>query len=397
MKTSSGKQKSSKDSIQSKQNPAHFPQMSQETFRGVVFSLTPRCRKLAESLCMGPIMEGRRRQFFVLLLLLGCTHVAASWLAMPLGKSAKVHGPRRRALVRLSESQAIPPEAVDKIPPGQLADAWGRDEKAKELSEKLKGCSLWIVGLGPKKTAVGRVLARRLTRYRCYDINALMISTYQQLSAGAEPVTLAKLVASEPLGNVEQLAAAIMQQVQAYSRSVFITWDGAISTRDYSIMQQGLVVHLEQESPENVALPADGADDALNRWKDGHRMADVTVSIAPTDAADDVVLKVGNPKCQPAPYSRRPSEMSAIVFADCRFRCHIHRQESGKEPAVEGASGCKARCAGGWRVGEDQHQRQWKRQSSSSKALKRASHAHADNLIADASSEACPAFRSRAL
>ena len=83
MKTSSGKQKSSKDSIQSKQNPAHFPQMSHETFRGVVFSLTPRCRKLAESLCMGPIMEGRRRQFFVLLLLLGCTHVAASWLAMP--------------------------------------------------------------------------------------------------------------------------------------------------------------------------------------------------------------------------------------------------------------------------------------------------------------------------
>ena len=341
-----------------------------------MFSLTPRCRKLAESLCMGPIMEGRRRQFFVLLLLLGCTHVAASWLAMPLGKSAKVHGPRRRALVRLSESQAIPPEAVDKIPPGQLADAWGRDEKAKELSEKLKGCSLWIVGLGPKKTAVGRVLARRLTRYRCYDINALMISTYQQLSAGAEPVTLAKLVASEPLGNVEQLAAAIVQQVQAYSRSVFITWDGAISTRDYSIMQQGLVVHLEQEAPENVALPADGADDALDRWKDGHRMADVTVSIAPTDAADDAVMKVG--KMPATPYSWRPSEMSAIVCADCRFRGHIHRQESGKEPAVEGAGGCKARCAGRWRVGEDQHQRQWQRHvSSSSEALKSASHAHA--------------------
>jgi hypothetical protein len=126
-----------------------------------------------------------------------------------------------------------------------------------------------------------------------------MISTYQQLSADAEPVTLAKLVASEPLGNVEQLAAAIVQQVQAYSRSVFITWDGAISTRDYSIMQQGLVVHLEQEAPENVALPADGADDVLDRWKDGHRMADVTVSIASTDAADDAVMKVGNPKCQP--------------------------------------------------------------------------------------------------
>ena len=313
---------------------------------------------------------------FVPVLLLGCTHVAASWLAKPLGDSAKVQGPRRRALARLSDSQAFPPEAVDNIPPGQLADAWGRDEKAKELSEKLKGCSLWIVGLGPKKTAVGRVLARRLTRYRCYDINALMISTYQQLSAGAEPVTLAKLVASEPLGNVEQLAAAIVQQVQAYSRSVFITWDGAISTRDYSIMQQGLVVHLEQEAPENVALPADGADDVLDRWKDGHRMADVTVSIAPTDAADDAVMKVG--KMPATPYSWRPSEMSAIVCADCRFRGHIHRQESGKEPAVEGAGGCKARCAGRWRVGEDQHQRQWQRHvSSSSEALKSASHAHA--------------------
>ena len=153
------------------------------------------------------------------LVLLGCANVYASWLATPPSRMIEPRAPRRNAAARCCEEevQAVPPEAVD-IPPEKLADAWDRDEKAKELSEKLKGCSLWIVGLGPKKAAVGRVLARRLTRYRCYDINTLMTSTYQQLSAGddgAEAVTLAQLVATEPLADVEQLAAAIVQQVHS--------------------------------------------------------------------------------------------------------------------------------------------------------------------------------------
>ena len=41
--------------------------------------------------------------------------------------------------------------------------------QAKELGEKLKGCSLYLVGVGPKKTAVGRVrsIPSRLVRAAC--------------------------------------------------------------------------------------------------------------------------------------------------------------------------------------------------------------------------------------
>jgi len=122
-----------------------------------------------------------------------------------------------------------------------------------------------------------------------------MTSTYQQLAGqeeGAEPITLAKLLTSEPLEDVEQLASAVLMQVQAFSRSVFVTWDGAVSTADYAVMQQGLVVHLKQEDPEGTALPAEGAEEALEKWQAGHKKADVTVRIEDTDAADDAAFQI---------------------------------------------------------------------------------------------------------
>ena len=232
--------------------------------------------------------------------LLICVGVAA-WQLPPLVAPATV---TFRAAARCvtphcsgssDDEPMISPELVEAIPPGQLADAWQREEKAKQLSEELKGCSLYVVGLGPRKTAVGRVLARRLARYRCYDVSTLMTSTYQQLAGqeeGAEPITLAKLLTSEPLEDVEQLASAVLMQVQAFSRSVFVTWDGAVSTADYAVMQQGLVVHLKQEDPEGTALPAEGAEEALEKWQAGHKKADVTVRIEDTDAADDAAFQV---------------------------------------------------------------------------------------------------------
>ena len=40
------------------------------------------------------------------------------------------------------------PETIDvsAADPSQLADAWRRDEKAKELIEMLKGCSIYVMG-----------------------------------------------------------------------------------------------------------------------------------------------------------------------------------------------------------------------------------------------------------
>ena len=119
--------------------------------------------------------------------------------------------------------------------------------QATELDGMLKGCSLYLLGLGPKKAAVGRVLARRLPRYRCYDVSELMCSTYKALSGGAETTSLKQLVADEPLADVEQLGGAILREVQAFSRAVIVGWDGAIEPSDYMIMQQGIVVHIETE------------------------------------------------------------------------------------------------------------------------------------------------------
>ena len=56
--------------------------------------------------------------------------------------------------------------------------------QAKQLTEKLEGCSLYIVGFGPRRAAIGRLLSRRLARYRFYDVEELMCSTYAQLAGG---------------------------------------------------------------------------------------------------------------------------------------------------------------------------------------------------------------------
>mmetsp|Transcript_9967 Transcript_9967/g.25781 ORF Transcript_9967/g.25781 Transcript_9967/m.25781 type:complete len:263 (+) Transcript_9967:3-791(+) len=190
-------------------------------------------------------------------------------------------------------SDVLPAGATDAIPPEKLADAWNREEKASQLSDVLKGCSLYLVGLGPKKTAVGRVLARRLVRYRYYDIGSLLTSTYQQVAKVEEPVTMPELMAAEPLEDVEQLSSAVLQQVQAFSRSVFVTWDGAVGASDYAVMQQGIVVHIAQDAAaETALLPKEGADEALEKWQAGFEMADVTVEVGEGDAADDAAYKV---------------------------------------------------------------------------------------------------------
>ena len=190
--------------------------------------------------------------------------------------------------------EAMSDDAKAAVPPGQLAEAWQRDEKAKELNEMLKGCSLYVVGLGGRKTAAARVLARRL-KYRFYDVTALMCSTYAALSGGGE-VSLPQLVAKEPLADVEQLSGAVLGQVQQITRSVFVAWDGAIDTGSYAVMQQGIVVNLVFEATEegDVALPSEDAEEVRQKWLDGHTKADLTVTIAQGAAADDAAYSVAS-------------------------------------------------------------------------------------------------------
>ena len=194
--------------------------------------------------------------------------------------------------VRCCDVPAMPEAAS--ATSGQLADAWRRDEKAKDLAETLKGCSVYVVGLGGRKSAVARVLARRL-RYRCYDVSSLMCSTYGALNGPGEPaVSLPQLLAKEPLADVEQLATAVLGEVQQFTRSVFVAWDGAVDASSFAVMQQGMVVNLDFEATvaEDYALPADEAEATKERWLEGHAKADVTVKIAQGSAADDAAYQV---------------------------------------------------------------------------------------------------------
>ena len=129
--------------------------------------------------------------------------------------------------------------------------------QAKKLGEVLKGCSIYVVGLGQRKVMVSQVLARRLPRYRCYDVSSIMCSTYASLAGGDTAVpTLPELVSAEPLADVEQLSRAVTRELQQMTRSVFVAWDGAFAQSYYMVMQQGIVVHLDFEvCSSSAAVP----------------------------------------------------------------------------------------------------------------------------------------------
>jgi len=206
------------------------------------------------------------------------------------------HAPRAGPVARtrniFAADSSVPPD-MSAIPPEQLGDAWRRGEKASELGDVLKGCSLYLIGFGPKRTTIGRVLAKRLGRYRAYDVSSLMCSTYKALSGGSDDVTLQQLLAKEPLADVEQLAYAILREVQPFSRTIVVGWEGAVAPADFAIMQQGIVVHLETEAEDSgAALPTEDADETLERWREGQQKADVTVKLAVDVAADDAAFQV---------------------------------------------------------------------------------------------------------
>lgn len=174
------------------------------------------------------------------------------------------------------------------IAPEKLAAAWRREEEAKELASLLKGCQVYLVGLSARKNAVGRALARRLGTYRLIDAPALMLSTYKALSGGETTVSMEQLMSSEPVEDVQQLSAAVMREAQQYKRSVIVTWDGAVERSDFMVMQQGIVAAVQFEGvDDDVCLPAEGADELLEKWREGHSQADVSVSVAAGVAPDD--------------------------------------------------------------------------------------------------------------
>ena len=186
--------------------------------------------------------------------------------------------------------EEIPEKAFEQIPPKQMAEAWRRDEKAKELASTLKGCSLYLVGFSSNKAAaVGRILTKRLPRYRHFDVNEIVCSTYKTLSKADHSIELQELYRAETMNDVAQLSRAIIDQVQQYTRGVISVWEGATSSSDFAVMQQGIVVHLQGQ------LDSRSLDhELIEEWEKAHQKADITVNLDSEMPSDDVVLMIVN-------------------------------------------------------------------------------------------------------
>merc|ERR1719203_516097 len=102
-------------------------------------------------------------------------------------------------------------------------------------------------------------------------------------------MSMAELSKAEPLEDIVQLSRAVMGQVQQYARSVITVWDGAVSTADFAVMQQGIVVHIEESAdPVWSDIPAE----TLDQWRAGYEGADVAVQVGETALTDDVVFQL---------------------------------------------------------------------------------------------------------
>jgi hypothetical protein len=190
----------------------------------------------------------------------------------------------------------IPEEAMQSIPPAAMADAWMRDEKARELGEALKGCSVYVIGAsGSKLEGIGRIFSRRLPKYRFYSVPDLMCSTYNALSggaAGSTPPKLSEMYASAPLSDVKMLSRGIMDQVQQYTRSVVNVWEGAVTTSDFAVMQQGIVVRVAGPQPDDPGAGGEALAAARSEWQGKYVAADLTVDVAADAPSDDIVFGI---------------------------------------------------------------------------------------------------------
>lgn len=221
------------------------------------------------------------------IVLLASLHAATAYALGGVGVAATVRSCWRHAPARCQE-ETLPEAAAAAIPPEQLADAWVREDKARELAETLKGCSIYILGFGSRKSAVGRILARRLKTYRHYDVTALVCSTYKAITQSEDDVSLEALYAAEPLSDIEMLSQSVVQQVQQNMRSIFTVWEGSVSASDFMVMQQGIVVHLEGDESPWAEMPAETKE----AFAAGHAKADVTVAVGADAATDDVVFQL---------------------------------------------------------------------------------------------------------
>jgi len=198
--------------------------------------------------------------------------------------------PRTGQPLRCQEGEIDLASASAEIPPSELAKAWRREEKGGELAEALKGCPLYMVGCGSRRTSLAKILSRRLPRYREFDVPTLIVSTYNAIAGGDDPCTsTGQLCEREPIDDVGQLNRLVLDQVQSYTRTVVSAWEGAVTAADYRMMEQGIVLHIVEEPSAELSAVS---SETIEQWQLGYDEADVAFTLDADVPTDDAAFQL---------------------------------------------------------------------------------------------------------
>eukprot|EP00638_Chattonella_subsalsa_P005772 CAMPEP_0117755652 /NCGR_PEP_ID=MMETSP0947-20121206/13576_1 /TAXON_ID=44440 /ORGANISM="Chattonella subsalsa, Strain CCMP2191" /LENGTH=217 /DNA_ID=CAMNT_0005575021 /DNA_START=266 /DNA_END=919 /DNA_ORIENTATION=+ len=167
------------------------------------------------------------------------------------------------------------------------------DFQAMELSSKLRGTNIYLVGLmGTGKSAVGKVLAEKLNRYTFLDTDVIIEDVAQK--------PIPKIFEDDGEDSFRKIETSVLDQVCAFVRCVVGTGGGIVCRQEnWSYLQTGIVVwlnmevediieRLKKDEKEIETRPLLKGDDPqgklealLEERTKFYEQADVTVDIAP--------------------------------------------------------------------------------------------------------------------
>lgn len=206
--------------------------------------------------------------------MLACVLFVASFAGGGSGGHAALAGRARLARARplASTHEPAPGQFAGdpSLPPSLLANAWGAADTAAQLAEKLKGCSVHLIGhrTGISSTAA-LAFARRLqgSRYRFLDLDAVV----QQLLASGADAAARPAAATPSDAELREVEHAVLEEAKAWSRSIlFAAGRPASDPANWAALHQGVCVLLLSPPGASGA----GVPDEL--WVE---QADVTVQL----------------------------------------------------------------------------------------------------------------------
>lgn len=191
--------------------------------------------------------------------------MAALWIASlalspMLPPVDRVHiGQVKRHAYRMADAKPVGSDEVGnpELSPSLLADAWTKQDVVKDLVDRLKGCSLHVIGHKTgAQVSTALALARRLkeSRYRFLDLDVIV----SQCAGGRDPKSIE---AEDGTAELRKLELAVLEEAKAWPRCVLLASGPVASEREsWAKLQQGLVICISSDDRECGDLWLDESD-----------------------------------------------------------------------------------------------------------------------------------------